>query len=542
MSVAEDVYVGIRAVVDGIAYVFKQIVRVIEDVASAIASFFVKLAKKLADVLEALSVVFHFGEVVKTQQFLLKELLDRINGVPGNPAYPGLAAAVKTTAIPKLDAFFARGERAINGLFDTLAADVGGAAINQLQGHGQTVHTAFTLTPKGGGQARPHAPQCSWALQKLKTGAPGATGLGGPGQAAGALATGAGPLVTFIGGFAARLEHDPTLSAQWEQVRQGFHNLGHASSAADFVTQGLAELLRVLALLLDGVLAVANAFLDGALGLIDSLLATLLDPNTGLLTRPIEIPVLSWLYQKFFGGPLTLLNLVTLVAAIPLTLVWRVVEGEWPAQSLGRVAAGAVGGVPPVYASLLTLFGGINAFAAGVVAAIADSMEEPPFILGVLATLCGLITSGVTIPLAVPNGGPPSPVDWAAWAAVLGSGMVTFIGALPGAEEGTPGAAFFASLISGLTAVMGATQLAAFVVDWTDQRRHDFNTDWSFGLNVASVLPLLLNPLKLLGEYGRLAVAVVDGLVGVIVGVLLAAHAFPDAPRCFDGGGSPHAD
>jgi hypothetical protein len=263
--------------------------------------------------------------------------------------------------------------------------------------------------------------------------------------------------------------------------------------------------------------------------------ATDAGPETGLLTRPIDIPVLSWLYQRLFGEPLTLLNLVTLVAAIPLTVMWRVVEGEWPSQSLALVAAEGVGGVPPIYARLLTFFGGLNAIVAGIAAASADFLKEPPFFVGVLATLCGLVTTGVTIPLAATGNAVPSPVDWAAWSAVLGCGMVTFIGALPGVETGTPGKAPFDILISVLTAVMGATQLAAFVVDWIDQRKHDFETDWSFGLNVASVLPLLLKPLKLFGAYGRLTVAIADGLVGVIVGVLLIGHSLPCRPSLPDG-------
>jgi hypothetical protein len=111
------------------------------------------------------------------------------------------------------------------------------------------------------------------------------------------------------------LGKDGNLSSQLENVRQGAQNLGHASPASDFITQGVAELLRVIALLLDGALAVANAFLDGVLGMIDSMLAMLLDPKMGWLTQPIDIPVLAWLYQKIFGQPLTELNVVTLARA-----------------------------------------------------------------------------------------------------------------------------------------------------------------------------------------------------------------------------------
>jgi hypothetical protein len=37
--------------------------------------------------------------------------------------------------------------------------------------------------------------------------------------------------------------------------------------------------------------------------------------------------VLSWLYQLLFGEPLTILNAVLLLVSIPVTILWRVIEG-----------------------------------------------------------------------------------------------------------------------------------------------------------------------------------------------------------------------
>ena len=64
VSVAEEIYVGIRLIVDGVVHVFKQVVHVVEEVAHAIGALFVELAKAIEKVLEALSVLFHFGEIV----------------------------------------------------------------------------------------------------------------------------------------------------------------------------------------------------------------------------------------------------------------------------------------------------------------------------------------------------------------------------------------------------------------------------------------------------------------------------------------------
>jgi hypothetical protein len=87
-----------------------------------------------------------------------------------------------------------------------------------------------------------HAPQCSWAMQKLKGGVGGhGAGREGQARAAAALAPAAAPapqdadpLAAFIDGFAARVGQDGNLSGQWQQVASGFSSLGQATSASDF--------------------------------------------------------------------------------------------------------------------------------------------------------------------------------------------------------------------------------------------------------------------------------------------------------------------
>jgi hypothetical protein len=123
--------------------------------------------------------------------------------------------------------------------------------------------------------------------------------------------------------------------------------------------QAIAELIRAVALLLDGGLAVSNAFLDGFLGLIGDVIPALMDPTNGLLNQTLDIPVLSWLYNLLFGEPLTVINAVTLVAAIPVTLIWRIAENAWPADSLGRAGATALLGASSALVKVMDILGGI---------------------------------------------------------------------------------------------------------------------------------------------------------------------------------------
>ena len=137
-------------------------------------------------------------------------------------------------------------------------------------------------------------------------------------------------------------------------------DIGHLfqpNSASDFFATLLDTLLDILELLLEGVLAVGQAFVGGTdkttgkpYGLL-SLAGNLIDALMTLLTETIEIPVLSWLYKLLFNEDLTFLNAITLVAAIPVTMLYRVVEGRYPSADLGLNAAGHAeqrADVPPI--------------------------------------------------------------------------------------------------------------------------------------------------------------------------------------------------
>jgi hypothetical protein len=544
VSVAEDIYVGIRLIINGIAHVFQQIIHIIEEVAAFIGSIFKELLKLIEDVIEALSVLFHFGEILWTHTYLKQELLDRVNGVAGNSQYPGLVAAITGTqqhnyqdgARAKLDAFFEQGEAAIGGFFDKLADQIAGQGaaagagpgLNQLKGQGATAHTAYTVQPRSGGQPSSHAPQCSWAMHKLKAGLGGPSGGDGGGSLAGArtpAARDADPLVAFIDGFAGRISGDGNLSGQWQQVQQGAQGLGHASSASDFLRQGVAELLRVLALLLEGALAVANAFLDGFLDLLAALVPLLLDPVTGLLTAPLDIPVLSWLYQQLFGEPLSLLNVVTLVAAIPVTILWRIVEGQWPRESLGTQGANRAAQLSGLAARVVGCFGGIVSICAGLVAAVGDveGDQSPPPLVGRLGLACGLLGAGCGFPLLA--GKAPSDLDWAAWAVALAAGTLNVFGAI----ELTPGGAaekVITYLVPGLLSGASLAQLGIYITGAVESPPPNWVADLALATSIAATVAGIVNPAKLATELVALLVAILDGVMGFVVGGLQIALAF----------------
>jgi hypothetical protein len=537
VSVAEEVYVGIRYVVGTIVYVFKQVVHAVEEVAHAIGALFVALAKAIEKVLEALSVLFHFGEIVKTHTLIKNELLNRINGVPGNPAYPGLAAVVKGTVVPKVDGAFKDAAAGAAGALNALADRIGGAApVGGMRGGGSTAHTTFSVGPRSGGAPSSLAVQGTWGLHKVTSGAragAGSTSAGvraAPGVRPGASAP-AGALAAFYKGFAADVGAGGTLAGQWQTVRAGFEALHSGGDAGDFLKRGLAELLRALALLVDGILVVANAFVDGLLGLIDDLVALLFDAQSGLLTRELDIPVLSWLYEQLFGAPLTVLDVLMLVVAIPVTVIWRIVEGQWPSQSFG--AAGATGGLGAGASGLVSLLSEADAvfsIALGFFAAGVDvwGLEAPPGVawLSRLALGCSVVISGLSIPQL--TAAAPSVYDWLDWGLSLAVGSVNALGVVT--VEDPLSSAGLTALGSFLVAFLSTAQLCAFVAQFMNAPPPDALGDAALGLSLATAVPGIVNFVKLAGLPASAVVALVDvamGFVAATVQLLLELESRP---------------
>lgn len=262
------------------------------------------------------------------------------------------------------------------------------------------------------------------------------------------------------------------------------------------------------------------------MGMFVKVVDALFNPDTGLLTRTLNIPVLSWLYKKIVGEPLTILNVITLVAAIPVTLLYKVATGQWPSQTVSVKTQTL--GVNTGIVKIVGLFGGLIAIASGIINAISDAegTDSPPQPVPALATAAGTLGFLTGIP-AITNSN-PGPADWAVWGTAGGIAAVSIL-SLPDGKT-YPNLSNFATIYSaGQTAALGAAQLALFIYSFVKADQSDVAGDIEFGLNMAGALDNLVNPLKLLGSVtegiGPVIVACVDGIVGFAVGginILLA--------------------
>jgi hypothetical protein len=519
ISIGKEIYAGIRFIVGGVVYFFKHPLQAIEDVVASIGTFFTKLAKLVKNVIEAISVLFHFDEIVKTHNVLRDELLNRINGDANNPTdYPGWANLITNTVQPAIDQFFEQTEDQVTSALDSFKDKIDPSQkISGLNGIGSTPTTLFAVKPldNPSAAASSHSVQCTWAMHKMKSGQQQATFTDAePGPVAGIPQA----LLDFVDKFVNRITGDGDLVGHLSDAKAKIQSLFHVGSLKEFIEHGVAALIDIVIALLDGVIAVANAFIDGLLAVVTDLLRYLFDRDTGLLTRPIRVPVLSALYHKFFQEDLTLLNLLMLVAAIPVTIVYRVLTGHYPAPDLQ--ASGELGAVNrQALRNTMGILAGVVTIVVGICNAVVDakpSLAKDTDVPGLAYfRVIGMCAIAVRLGCTEPNvtSATPAAGAWLAWGmaiAPLGLGVLAQVAASV-AEGATPGLTIPASVALMLLSIC----LVAIAGIGFAQHATPTSVD---ELSLAAAILLraggVINPFKFLEGVG-LIVAVVDGVGGL---------------------------
>jgi hypothetical protein len=238
-----------------------------------------------------------------------------------------------------------------------------------------------------------------------------------------------------------------------------------------------------------------------ALAVVKALLAGLMRSLAGSVDTirrlgSIRIPVLSSLLEPFLGHPLTFLELATFVAAIPITLLYRVVDGHWPGDTaaLDQASASArdrrIGG----------LLAGIAWPVAGWVTATLDTTtiiagQDPTSISGPLSVglkavggLLFLGGLGNTVYQAGRDGDGYGDLQWVTWSCGLGSLLLTLSTAAAG-PDGRTGVICNSVLALFLAAMI----VTAYVLSKPEKRNV-----LQFVPNLLLTVPTIVNPVKLL--------------------------------------------
>ncbi len=182
------------------------------------------------------------------------------------------------------------------------------------------------------------------------------------------------------------------------------------SQPGNFLNTALSDLVAILQ---DAVLAVMTVAQDVA----DGLLAIAADAVSAMITileAPLNIPILSWLFFKLTNEQLNLLNVMTLIFAFPVTIVYKVTNNnnppftsedvttclKWtltfPSVGAGETSSGLLGiSGPPVDASFVGFLMMMTALLYGVADATGDilALAEDPGVVGTFLSVISIALS-----------------------------------------------------------------------------------------------------------------------------------------------------
>jgi hypothetical protein len=369
VSIGDVISVGLHYVVQGAERVVKAVATTLEDVVAIVGAFFVQIGKDIAKVLEALSLFFDLDKILVTQR-ILRGFIDDMT----KPDRPGNIADLLTAHSSDIRTRFQTLEQTISDDFEGLISQLNQklpGPVSTAPGMGSTPSSVLTVTPSGGGAPQSHAVQGMWALTKVKQ-------TMGQAKPASAPSSGTDPISDLFTGFIDNVENDPKLKAAYEQTRDKFHAHLTISSPEQLVA---AAVTMVLELVKDAAVtgvALVGAFLDSLLDRIKDIVAALV--NAG----DIDIPVFSALWRQHTGQPLNIIDLITLVFAVPITYLYRALAGEWP--TVNSAGSGLTATMAQILARLRGLGTALALIAAGVLTAVNDFLY---------ITAAGLLTSGI---------------------------------------------------------------------------------------------------------------------------------------------------
>jgi hypothetical protein len=510
VSVADDIVVGINFIVNGVKQVFRAIIKVVDDVVNAIGSFFLQLAKLIEEVIEALSVLFHFGEIIWTHNWLKEQFTTLFqNDLPNriqNTVKPILQNALSNLDVTSYFKDF----KNLLGLNDQ---------ISSVKGSGSTSHSAYTINGSS------CSVQASWGTQHLKSGM-SSVGSGSAlvGHHTGAVRAhrsgyqaGDDPLADFLANFWTSITTGQDADV-FNQLKSDISEAFNAQSPRDFFNSLLSALIDMIEILVTTALSMAGNLAVGICDFVEELVSWMVSA----LNSSIDIPPITQLYQLLFKEDLTLLNVIMLVAAIPVTVVFRLVEGQYPSQVLQPITtfdprASALGSPQAPVAAQMACFmvSGVLSMAYGICCAAGDNPEgEPPEWLGAATVGIASLMTAFGAPWIYTDSDEISQVDWEPWG--FGTAFVLLNIALvkwPPEDEVEFSGATKAAL---LNSIQGAFLLFWDILQFVEDikidpsKQTDPATDIGFASNLFTTVPTLINAIKLVPDYGPVIASVTD--------------------------------
>lgn len=284
-------------------------IHTVEDVVSAVKTVFRYIGRAVDDAIHWLKALFDWSDVINTKRVFeagLSGLLDRIGGNldKSSPYYIGTlfdtfwtndVIDVVQNAFSNAEQYFQPGQSVSAVVGPTAPTQAGSDAL-----HPDKVTSA----------QQSNGTQTNYVTSHVKT-------YGGNGGTYPSDTQSPGASTGMTGAYAQNQS-----VANINQVASTLQGL--FSNLKDFADM---VMLAVIQGLEDAAIAILKVIEDIVNALIDAISDAFTAFQT-MLTRPLDIPVISWIYKQISGGdPLTILDLACLVMAVPTTLLYKLTFG-----------------------------------------------------------------------------------------------------------------------------------------------------------------------------------------------------------------------
>jgi hypothetical protein len=404
-TVGNAINAAFTFIVDGVTYLFETVITVVEQAFDVVEAFFAQVGVVFEKIFEWLGFLFDWDDMLRTHQAIAYTVNQFFSFLQGGAA--GIQA-ILDNGIDNLQGQIAT-------LFQNAIANIAGtASVGGYEKSNQQPSPALDSAVSNNVLYNGVIDNASGATSAFSA----------------ALLADDSPITQFITQVEQFVDANESSTAFTNAVTY-FQNLG--GSPDQIFGQLLAGLFEIVEGILQAILSGVQAVVDALLGIVQTLIGSL----QALLNASWDIPFVSQFYSWITNGAtLTTIDLIALVAAIPATLLYKILydaapfpdaasvtafESSFSAQTMlqasglgagggqeAALAAATSGGMlSSQMAQLMGVMGAVATFFYGAFSAILDAIPKgAPSLLAAATFVCETAAQGCAFPWFTLSGAP----------------------------------------------------------------------------------------------------------------------------------------
>jgi outer membrane protein assembly factor BamB len=491
-------------IVNGLKNAYQFVVETIEQAMQVATAIWKQVASDINSVVQWLSYLFNWTDIVNTHTLIKTQILTTISN------YQTWIDNELKEATNDVDAFFTARENDALTIFDAIIAQLGSTqTIQGVRKLGGDPNAAFSS------QGQDVTTQANWLPRKVSENVTAAA-LANPALFS---ITGDSTALTAIENFftsvGKQISSDQALQSLPADAAKAVKDFSKFfTGEKGFAGQTLADVLAVVRDLVAGLIYLGKVVADAFL----TLLQTVIDGIVDFLTGTIQIPFVSDFYTAITNDQLSVISLFSLIAAVPTTIVYKLITGSAPSDSpAAGVSATSWVGLANTFSLLLLL----------PLWVASDLANFPPLLSGVICAATA-VQAGLGFTLITMGG--PNAADYIMWSAQFLSVLLSAYGIWLGEAWAEIGPMIYGPYGFGM-------MLFYIIYASTDPAKYWDPDSEPFFANVSSALPYLAQPLTYIkaDDVGPAAVALLD-MVGYGTSAALSTILYWSPPQAAKAG------